>query len=100
MFLFHINVSLPLSFSLNSISISSGEDFKKLKKKKKEPWLVWLSGLSVGLQTKGSPVQFPVRAQAWAAGQVSSRGCLRGNHTPMFFFPLFFSPFPSLKINK
>ena len=35
MFLFHINVSLPLSFSLNSISISSGEDFKKFKKKKK-----------------------------------------------------------------
>ena len=24
------------------------------------PWLVWLSGLSAALQTKGSPVRFPV----------------------------------------
>ena len=28
------------------------------------PWLVWLSGLSTSLQTKRSPVQFPVRAHA------------------------------------
>ena len=28
------------------------------------PWLLWLSGLSTGLQTKGSPVGFPVRAYA------------------------------------
>ena len=35
-------------------------------------WLVWLSGLSANLQTKGSPVQSPVRAQAWVAGQVPS----------------------------
>ena len=33
------------------------------------PWLVWLSGLGVILQAKGSPVQFPVRARAWAVGQ-------------------------------
>ena len=26
------------------------------------PWLVWLSGLRAGLQTKGFPVRFPVRA--------------------------------------
>ena len=31
---------------------------------------MWLSGLSAGLQTKGSPVRCPVRAHAWAAGQV------------------------------
>ena len=49
-----------------------------------EPWLVWLSGLSASLQTKGSWVQFPVRAQAWVAGQVPSRECERGNHTVMF----------------
>ena len=35
-----------------------------------EPWLVWLSGLSAGLQTKGSLVRFSVRACAWVAGQV------------------------------
>ena len=28
------------------------------------PWLVWLSGLSAGLQTRGLPVRFPVRAYA------------------------------------
>ena len=32
------------------------------------PWLLWLSGLSTGLQTKGLQVQFPVRAHAWVAG--------------------------------
>ena len=36
------------------------------------------------LQTKGSPVQFPVRAHAWLAGQVPSGGCMRGNHTLIF----------------
>ena len=46
------------------------------------------SGLSADLQTKGSPVRFPVRARAWVAGQVPSRGCVRGNHTLMFLsFP-------------
>ena len=30
-----------------------------------EPWLVWFSGLSASLWTKGLPVQFPVRAHAW-----------------------------------
>ena len=28
------------------------------------PWLVWLSGLSVSLRTKGSLVRFQVRLQA------------------------------------
>ena len=36
-------------------------------------------GLSTGLQTKGLPVRFPVRAHAWVVGQVPSRGRLRGN---------------------
>ena len=35
-----------------------------------KPWPVWLSRLSTGLRTKGSPVQFPGRAYAWVAGQV------------------------------
>ena len=46
-----------------------------------EPWLVWLSGLSAGLLTKGSLVGFPLRAQDWVAGQVPSRGHSRDNHT-------------------
>ena len=45
------------------------------------------------------PITFPVRAHAWVAGQVPSRGCMRGNHTLMF---LSLSPSLSLclKINK
>ena len=57
------------------------------------PWLVWLSGLSAGLRTKELLVRFPVRAHAWVAGPVPSRGHLRSNHTLMFLSP-------SLKINK
>ena len=49
----------------------------------------------------GSQVQFPVRAHAWVAGQVPSRGCVRGNHILMLL-SLFLPPFLplSLKINK
>ena len=54
------------------------------KGKKIFHWLVWLSGLSAVLRTKGSLVQFPVRAYAWAAGWVPSRGRERGNRTLMF----------------
>ena len=38
------------------------------------PWLVWLSGLSAHLGTKGSPVEFPVRAHDWVVGQGPSGG--------------------------
>ena len=64
-----------------------------------EPWLVWLSGLSVVLRTKVSLVRFPIRAHSWVAGQVPRMGCTRGNHTSLF---LSLSPsLPlSLKINK
>ena len=61
------------------------------------PWVVWLSGLSAGLQTKGSLVQFLVRAHAWVAGQVPSEGHVRGNHTLMF---LSLSPSLSLSLKK
>ena len=63
------------------------------------PHLVWLSGLSTRLRTKGPPVQFPVRAHAWVAGQVPKSGYTRDKHTLMFL-SLFLLPFPSLKINK
>ena len=77
------------------------QDYQKYLKV--PPWLVWLSGLSTSLQTKGSPVRFPVRAHAWVVGQVPSRGRLRGNHTLMLLslvdisLPLFLLPFRSLK---
>ena len=64
---------------LNAISASH-----LVQKSCKQPWLVWLSGLSASLRTKMYPVQFPLRAHAWVAGQVPSRGCARGNHTLMF----------------
>ena len=54
------------------------------KQNRNMPWLVWLSGLSAGLRTKGSLVQFPVRAHAWVVGQVPSGGHTRGKHTLMF----------------
>ena len=49
-----------------------------------QPWLVWLSGLSVGLWSKGSLVWFPVGAHAWVSGQVPCRRRTRGNYTLMF----------------
>ena len=42
-----------------------------------QPWLVWLSGLSTGLRTKGSPVQFLVRAHAWVVVPAASGGDVR-----------------------
>ena len=64
-------------------------------KTKSRPWLVWLSGLSIGLRTKGLWVRFPVKARAWITAQVTSRGRMRGNHTLMFL-SLFLFPFPSV----
>ena len=68
----------------------------------KKSWLDWLSGLSASLWTKELPVQFPVRAHAWVAGQVPSGGHVRGNHTLMFLSLSFFYPYPisKNKINK
>ena len=65
------------------------------------PWLVWLSGLSAGLWTRGLWVQFTVRAHAGVVGQVPSSGYMRGNHT-MMFLSLSFSllPFSLKQINK
>ena len=62
------------------------------------PWLLWLSGLSASLQTKGLLVQYPVRAHAWVTGQVP-RGCVGSNHILVFLYLSSALP-PSLKINK
>ena len=64
------------------------------------PWMVWISGLSTSMQTKGSPVGFPVRAHAWVAAHVPSGGHVRGNHTLMFLSLFFSLPSPLSKINK
>ena len=50
-----------------------------------------------GLRTKGSPVQFPVGAHAWVAGQVPQWGHVRGNHALMFLSLSFSLPFPLSK---
>ena len=62
-------------------------------------WLVWLSGLSASLQTKGSLVLFPVRAHAWVVGQVPTKGACEWLPHIDISLPLFLLPFPSLKIN-
>ena len=66
----------------------------------KQPWLVWLSGLSASLQTKGSPVQFPVRAHAWVSGQVPIWGVYERRLHIDVFLPPFLPHSLSLKINK
>ena len=53
-----------------------------------------------GLHTKGLLVQFPIRAHTRVAGQVPSRGCVRGNHTLMFLSFSVSRPSPRLKLNK
>ena len=60
-------------------------------------WLVWLSGLSAGLWTKGLQVRFRVRAHAWVVGQAPRRGCERGNYTLMFLSRSFSLPSPLSK---
>ena len=63
---------------------------------------MWLSGLSACLGSKRSGVPFPVRAQAWVAGQVSQLGVHERQQidlslTPDVFLPLsLLPPFPSL----
>ena len=77
-----------------AILISDKIDFKT----KAMPWLVRLSGLSTGLQTKWLPVRFLVMAHAWVAGQVPSGvGCVceRQSHTDVSL-PLFLLPFSSV----
>ena len=56
------------------------------------PRLVWLSGRVLACERKGHLVQFPVRAHALVAGQVPSRGHVRGNRILMFPSLFFFLP--------
>ena len=56
-----------------------------------------LNGLSAGLQTKGSLVQFPIRAHAWVAGWVPGGRHVRDNHTLTFPSLSFSLPSPLSK---
>ena len=64
------------------------------------PWLVWVSGLSAGLQTKGSLVRFPVRGCAWVVGKVRRSGAGGGGareRQPIDFSLSFCLPSPLAK---
>ena len=64
------------------------------------PWLVWLNGLSAGLQTKGSLVQFPIGHIPPLQAR-SPVGGTREATTHWCFFPSLSPSFPlCLKINK
>ena len=89
---------LQIQIWITTRHCSSPQNWKDLREV--EPWLVWLSGLSTGLWTKGLLVWFPVRAHAWVVGQVPSGGCMRGNHTFLFLSFSFSLPSFSLKIKK
>ena len=65
--------------SEDNFFIAFRERGREREKHQCEPWLLRLRGWSTGLGTKGSLVQFPVRAYAWVVGQVPSWGCTRGN---------------------
>ena len=60
---------LLLQLYKNQIPIVVKSNRKKIWSEKffKEPWLVWLSGLSAGLRTRASP--------AWIPDQGTGLGC-------------------------
>ena len=86
---FLINITMSYSFNMKL-------GFRSfLKKKKSEPWLVWLSALSTSLWTKGSLVWFPVKRSCLACGPGPHLGAReRQPHTdvslPLFLPPLFY----------
>ena len=77
--------------------MGKGVKGKNLRHKMKSlAWLVWLSGLSAGLQTRELLVQFPVRAHAWVVGQVPTWGAHKRQPHIDVSVLLFVPPFPSL----
>ena len=93
----HMNKWYPGQYQSTDILIKERKGEMKQRivflKKSVSPWLVWLSGLSVGLWTERSMVWFPVNTHTWVVGQVPIGGRVWGNHTFMFL-SLSFS-FPS-----
>ena len=83
----------------------NGQSLYTYFKRRRDPWLVGLSGLSTSLQTERFPVPFPVRAHAWVSGQVPSWGCVGGSRLMCLSnmdvsLPLFPPSFPCLKVKK
>ena len=74
----------------------------EILKRRERPWLVWLSGLSSGLQAKRLPVRFPVRVHAWVAARSPVGGVWEAaNLTHWCFSPSLFTSLPlSLKVNN
>ena len=63
------------------------------KKQRVQPWLVWLSGLNAGLQTKGLLVQFPVQGTRLDCGPGPQQGAReRQPHIDVSVPPSFLSP--------
>ena len=67
-----------------------GKAFNQNSRKKKE-----LKKTQLRTPLAGVSFNSQIRAHAWVAGQVPSRGCVRGNHTLMF--PSFSLPSPLFK---
>ena len=67
----------------------------------RETWPLWLSWLGVVLQSKRSPVQFPLRARAWFEGSLPGGGTWERQPIDVSL-PLFLPSFSSLYkyINK
>ena len=85
------------SKSSNLQRLGRGGGVSKIAKMSGEPWLVWLSGLSAGLWTERSLVQFPVKVHAWVAGQVPNWGRYERQPVDASLSHWCFSPFfPSL----
>ena len=87
----HTSQSSVIILNVNTLQVSGKAEIGRMDiKKHAPPWLVWLSGLSASLRTKGSLVQFPVRAHAWVA-EATTHWCFSPSPSP---------PFSSLKISK
>ena len=91
-----LSLSSVRAFSKSSVSFKKSNWFKNSRTKL---WLLWLSGLSASLQTKGLPVQFPVRAHAWVAGRL---GACERQPIDTCLAHKYFSPFlsPSLPLKN
>ena len=76
--------------SFNQGAVDNNLRDGRTTRQKKQALAAVAQWIERGLQTKGLPVQFPVRSHAWVAGQVSSGGHMRDNHT-LIFLPLSFS---------
>ena len=83
----HICVLARRKFRFSGIwSLYSVWSRTPIKKKNTQPGLVWLSGLSASLRTKGSLVPFLVGAHAWVPGR-SPAGVAWEAATHWCFFP-------------